>query len=62
VTGSVLTWSTASLAPGSSLTFTVTAQVGAHANGTVLVAAGALSATSDPDLLNNAAVAKIRLG
>jgi hypothetical protein len=62
VTGSVLTWSTASLAPGSSLTFTVTAQVGAHAKGTVLVAVGVLSATSDPDLLNNAAVAKIRLG
>jgi hypothetical protein len=40
----------------------VTAQVGANAHGTVLIAAGALSATPDPDLLNNAAVGKIRLG
>ncbi len=62
VNGPVLTWSTASLAPGASQTFTVTAQVGAHAHRTVLVAAGALSATPDPDYLNNAAVAKVRLG
>jgi hypothetical protein len=62
VTGPVLTWSTPRLASGSSLTFTVTAQVGARAKGTVLVAAGALSATPDPDLLNNATLATIRLG
>jgi Bacterial Ig-like domain (group 3)/Domain of unknown function DUF11 len=61
VTGPVLTWNTASLAPGASVTFTVTANVGAHARGTVLVAAGALSATPDPDLLNNAAIGRIRL-
>ena len=40
----------------------VTAQVGAHAHGTVLVAAGALSATPDPNYLNNAAFAKVSLG
>lgn len=57
----VLTWTTASVAPGASETFTVTVQVGTHAHGTVL-AAGALSATPDPDLLNNAAVRRIRLG
>jgi len=62
VNGPVLTWSTASLAPGASQTFTVTAQVGAHAHGTVLVAAGALSATPDPNYLNNAAFAKVSLG
>lgn len=48
--------------PGASLTFTVTVQVGAHAHGTVLVAAGALSATPAPNLVNNAAVAKVLLG
>jgi hypothetical protein len=62
VTGPVLTWTTASLAPGASETFTVTVQVAAHAHGTVLIAAGALSATPDPNLLNNAAAAKIALG
>jgi Bacterial Ig-like domain (group 3)/Domain of unknown function DUF11 len=58
----VLTWDTASLAPGSSLIFTVTAKVSAHARGSVLVAAGTLSATPDPDPFNNAAVARVRLG
>lgn len=62
VTGPVLTWTTASLAPGASETFTVTVTVGAHAHGTVILAAGALSATPDPNLLNNAAAAKIALG
>jgi hypothetical protein len=62
VKGPVLTWSTASMGPGASVTFTVTAQVGARVHDTVLVAAGALSATPDPDLFNNAAVAKMRLG
>jgi Bacterial Ig-like domain (group 3)/Domain of unknown function DUF11/Glycine rich protein len=62
VTGPVLTWTTASLAPGASETFTATVQVGTHARGTVVVAAGVLSATPDPDLLNNAAASKIRLG
>lgn len=62
VNGPVFTWTTASLARGASETFTVTVQVGTHAHGTVLVAAGALSATPDPDLLNNAAVGQIRLG
>ena len=62
VTGSVLTWTTASLAPGASETFTATVQVGTHAKGVVAVAAGALSATPDPDLLNNAAVSLTHLG
>jgi Domain of unknown function DUF11 len=62
VTGPVLTWTTASLAPGASETFTATVQVGTHARGTVVVAAGVLSATPDPDLLYNAAASKIRLG
>jgi hypothetical protein len=62
VTGPVLTWTTASLAPGASETFTATVQVGTHAKGLVAVAAGALSATPDPDLLNNAAVSLTHLG
>lgn len=60
--GRVLTWSTASLAPGANLTFTVTAQVGPHAHGTVLVAARTRSATPDPDLASNAAVSPLQLG
>ncbi len=51
--GRVLTWA--------SKTFTATAQADAHAHGTVVVA-GALSATPEPDLLNNAAVSTLRLG
>jgi hypothetical protein len=62
VKGPVLTWTTASLAAGASQTFTVTAKVGAHADSTVLVAVGTLSATPDPDLLNNAAIDRVRLG
>ena len=62
VKGPVLTWTTASLAPGASEPFTATVQVGTHARGTVVVAAATLSATPDPNLLNNAAAGKIRLG
>jgi hypothetical protein len=40
----------------------VTAQVGAHADSTVLAAVGTPSATPDPDLLNNAAIDRVRLG
>ena len=61
VHGSLLTWNTPSLASGSSLTFTVVATA-AHAKGTVPVTAGTLSATRDPNLLNNAALVLKRLG
>jgi hypothetical protein len=62
VTGPVLTWTTASLAPGPRETFNVTVHVGTHARGAVVVAVGPLSATPDPNLLNHAAISKIRLG
>jgi len=62
VAGPLLTWSTATLAPGASVTFTITAKVGPRARGITLVAVGAASATPDPHLLNNGAVASIRLG
>jgi hypothetical protein len=62
VRGPLLTWSRPSLAPGASETFTVTVQVGARDHDTVQVDAGALSITPDPNMLNNLAVAAIRLG
>jgi hypothetical protein len=62
VTGPLLRWTTASLAPGASVTFKVTVKVGAHARGTEAIAVGTLSATPDPRLRNNAAAARIRLG
>ena len=62
VHGPVLTWTTASLAPGASLTSTVTAQVAAHAHATVALAAGTLSATPDRSLGNSPAATKLRLG
>ena len=62
VRGPLLTWSTASLAPGASETFTVTVQVGARDHDTVTVNAGALSITPDPNMLNNLATGEIRLG
>jgi hypothetical protein len=62
VKGPVLIWSMAGLAPGASQTFTVIAQTGTHAHGTVVVTAGTLSATPDPNIFNNAAAARISLG
>ena len=62
VTGPLLRWTTASLAPGASVTFKVTVKVGAHARGTEAIAVGTLSDIPDPHLLNNAAAARIRLG
>jgi len=62
VRGPLLTWSMPSLAPGASRTFTVTVQVGARAHSTVTVNAGALSITPDPNMLNNLAIAQMRLG
>jgi Family of unknown function (DUF6801)/Bacterial Ig-like domain (group 3)/Domain of unknown function DUF11 len=62
VRGPLLTWSRASLAPGATRIFTVTARVGSHASGTVLVDAGALSVTQDPDLRNNLAIGQMLLG
>jgi hypothetical protein len=61
VRGPLLTWSRTSLAPGASLTFTVTVQVTSNARGTVQATAGVLSITTDPDLSNNSAVGQIRL-
>jgi hypothetical protein len=60
--GPVLTWDTFSLSPGSAVTFTVIARVGARAHGTVLIVAVTRSATPDPDLFNNAAISRLRLG
>lgn len=60
--GSALTWKTASLASGASVTFTVTVKVGAHARGTEVIAVGTFSDTPDPHLGNNASTARIRLG
>lgn len=62
VRGPLLTWSMPSLAAGAIKTFTVTVQVGAHDHQTVEVKAGALSITPDPNMLNNLATGKIRLG
>jgi hypothetical protein len=62
VRGPLLTWSRPALAPGASLTFTVTVQVGADDHDTVQVNAGALSVTPDPNMLNNFATGQIRLG
>lgn len=62
VRGPLLTWSRGSLAPGASLTFTVTVQVGAHDHETVVVNAGAVAITPDPNMLNNLATSDIRLG
>jgi Bacterial Ig-like domain (group 3)/Domain of unknown function DUF11 len=62
VRGPLLTWSRPSLAPGATRTFTVTVQVASRAHGTVRVVAGALSVTPDPDMFNNVAYAKMRLG
>jgi len=61
VNGPVLTWTTAALAPGADVTFTVTVEVGVHARGIALVGAGTLAATPDPDLLNNVGAATILL-
>lgn len=61
VRGPLLTWSRTRLAPGASLTFTVTSQVTSSARGTVQAIAGALSVTTDPDMSNNSAVDQIRL-
>ena len=60
--GPLLTWSRPSLAPGATMTFTVTVQVGARDHDTVQVDAGALSVTPDPNMLNNFVVGAIRLG
>jgi len=62
VRGPLLTWSSPSLAPGTSKAFTVTVQVGLHVHRTVTVDAGAVSITPDPDMLNNLAVGQISLG
>jgi hypothetical protein len=62
VRGPLLTWSRASLAAGASETFTVTVQVGARVHRTVHVAAGALSITADPNMLNNFAFGQMQLG
>ena len=62
VRGPLLTWSMPSLAPGRSVNFFVTVQVGAHASGTVLVVAGALSITPDPDMANNTASGQMTFG
>jgi large repetitive protein len=62
VRGPLLTWSRPSLAPGASRTFTVMVQVTSHASGTLTVAAGALSITQDPDMLNNVAFGEITIG
>ena len=62
VRGPLLTWSTPTLAAGASKTFTVTVQVGAQDHETVVVNAGALSITPDPNMLNNLATGSIRLG
>lgn len=62
VRGRMLTWDTASLAPGSAVTFAVTVRVSVYARGTVLVTAETRSATPDPDPFNNIAVSRLRLG
>jgi Family of unknown function (DUF6801)/Bacterial Ig-like domain (group 3)/Domain of unknown function DUF11 len=62
VRGPLLTWSRPSLAPGATLTFTVTVQVGAHDHETVQVNVGALSITADPNMLNNFVFGQIHLG
>jgi hypothetical protein len=62
VRGPLLTWSRDSLAAGASETFTVTVQVGARDHGTVMVDAGALSITADPNMLNNLVIGQMRLG
>ena len=62
VRGPLLTWSMPSLAPGRSVNFFVTVQVGARASGTVVVVAGALSVTPDPDMANNTSTGQMTLG
>jgi len=59
VHGQVLTWDAASLAPGRTLTYTVTVKVSANARGTLLVEASVRSATPDPSPLNNLAAERV---
>jgi uncharacterized repeat protein (TIGR01451 family) len=54
VTLAATTWSVASLAPGQTVTFTITGTVPARGVKTATAAGLALSATADPNLLNNA--------
>jgi uncharacterized repeat protein (TIGR01451 family) len=53
VTLTASSWSVASLAPGQVVTFTITGTVPAKGINSVIAAGTALSATPDPDLLNN---------
>jgi len=62
VRGPLLSWSMPSLAPGASLTFKVTVQVGAHDHETVTVNVGAVAITPDPNMVNNLATGQIHLG
>jgi hypothetical protein len=60
-TGS-LVWTNPSLAPGASLTRTVTFTVGADIHTTIGIGGVTESADDDPDLTNNAVIAVVRLG
>jgi len=62
VSGRLLTWRTDSIAPGASVTFAVTVKVGTHARGTEVILVGTLCDTPDPQLRDNAATARVRLG
>lgn len=61
VTLSTITWSVASLAPGQTVTFTITGAVPARGIKAATAAGLALSARSDPDLLNNAGLVSARI-
>jgi Putative Ig domain len=61
VTLSTTTWTVASLAPGQAVTFTITGTVPAKGIKVATAAGLALSATSDPVLLNNAGLVSTRI-
>jgi predicted membrane-bound dolichyl-phosphate-mannose-protein mannosyltransferase len=59
----LLDWTVPSLAPGNTVTYSVTFKVGANVNTNVVIAVAAASlSVFDPNLANNVAITSIHLG
>lgn len=61
LSGGQVRWSLASLAAGSTVTYTVTFRVGSHSSGTIAITAASTSATADPNTANNSATVNVTL-
>jgi hypothetical protein len=59
--GSVISWTTASLGAGKSVSYSVTLKVAGRVPGTALIAATIASAATDPKPLNDSALTAIKL-